>query len=151
MNVFKSYTENSVVIMGRKTYESIGKPLKNRNNFVISNTIYKSHEDVTVVPSLEYFMEYFYPRFEELDKDVYIIGGKMIYDEAFKMGIVEQCIVSYVNVDVNGDIKAPEMPKIFLRVAAQYFEKDDGDVSDMYINYYRTIKHLEPNPNYLYH
>ena len=36
---FKKYTSNKIIIMGRKTYESIGRPLPNRTNFVISRTV----------------------------------------------------------------------------------------------------------------
>ena len=39
---FKNYTINKSIIMGRKTYESIGRPLPNRNNIVISKTLFKS-------------------------------------------------------------------------------------------------------------
>ena len=50
---FKEYTTNKIIIMGRKTYESIGKPLPNRMNYVVSTTIgeiegalvFKSTED----------------------------------------------------------------------------------------------------------
>ena len=36
---FKDYTSNKIIVMGRKTFESIGKPLPNRINYVVSNTI----------------------------------------------------------------------------------------------------------------
>ena len=38
---FKEYTTNKIIIMGRKTFESIGRPLPNRINYVVSNTIDK--------------------------------------------------------------------------------------------------------------
>ena len=36
---FKNYTSNKIIVMGRKTYESIGRPLPNRINLIVSNTI----------------------------------------------------------------------------------------------------------------
>ena len=36
---FKEYTSNKIIIMGRKTYESIGRPLPNRTNFIVSRTL----------------------------------------------------------------------------------------------------------------
>ena len=39
LNHFKEYTTNKIIVMGRKTYESIGRPLPNRINYIVSNTI----------------------------------------------------------------------------------------------------------------
>ena len=49
MNWFRKHTKNKVVVMGRKTYESIGKPLKGRVNVVLTrNSDYNPHPDVLV-------------------------------------------------------------------------------------------------------
>lgn len=89
---FKRLTSNQVVIMGRKTYESIGKPLSNRQNIVISRTKHDDSEDLMWATSLEeaigkFKEEYFLsscPRIE-----IFIIGGASLYKEALDKGIVD--------------------------------------------------------------
>ena len=49
---FKEYTTNKTILMGRKTFESIGRPLPNRTNFVISNTI-KSIDGASVYTNMQ--------------------------------------------------------------------------------------------------
>ena len=70
---FKRITSGHPVIMGRKTFESLGRPLPNRQNVVISRTTTQI-EGYTVVDSLEAAIALF-PQEEE----VFIIGGAQIY------------------------------------------------------------------------
>lgn len=53
---FSAYTQNKAIVMGRKTYESIGRPLPNRKNIVISSSL-ESQEDLEVVPNLNQAIE----------------------------------------------------------------------------------------------
>lgn len=75
LKYFKQMTLNSVIIMGANTWRSIGsKPLPNRINLVISNTIpnsYKSVEDALTEA-------------KKYDKPIFIIGGESIYEQSFK-------------------------------------------------------------------
>lgn len=78
MKWFRSQTTNNVVIMGRKTWESLGcKNLPNRINIVISSLHVKDCHGSFTSPqtALEYCQEKF------SDKDVYIIGGGTIYEQ----------------------------------------------------------------------
>lgn len=77
---FKELTLGNVVIMGRKTYESIGKPLNCRNNIVItSNPIESDKENLWFVNSLDAA----YELAETIDGDkIFVIGGGKIYEEA---------------------------------------------------------------------
>ncbi len=70
---FKKVTANGAIIMGRKTYESIGRPLPNRQNIVISKTM-GSTDGVTVVGSLQ-------DAYAAVDteRDIYVIGGGEVY------------------------------------------------------------------------
>lgn len=74
---FKELTTGNVVIMGRNTFDSIGKPLPNRQNIVISRKPLDI-EGVTVVHSLEDAY-----KVAEADKEVFVIGGGQIYTLAF--------------------------------------------------------------------
>jgi len=98
---FKKLTENHVVIMGRKTFESIGKPLPHRLNIIItrdkSYSVPKSndparpaggsnHRMVVVCSSLEEALRVskFKIRNSKLSKEVFVIGGGQIYQQAIK-------------------------------------------------------------------
>ncbi len=75
LKYFKSVTSGSPVIMGRKTYESIGRPLPGRKNIVISRS-YAAPEGVVVVKSLEEAYEV------ANAQKCFVIGGGQIYAEA---------------------------------------------------------------------
>ena len=76
---FKRITSGHPVIMGRKTFESLGRPLPNRTNVVISRTT--THiEGCTVVDSLEKAIALF-----PTDEEVFIIGGAQIYAQALSL------------------------------------------------------------------
>lgn len=97
MQNFKRLTTSNVVIMGRKTYESIGKPLKDRINIVISRSDNKDEENLIWVHSLEEAMK----KAKEYEKDIYIIGGGSIYKEALKKDIVDKIYLTRINKRVN--------------------------------------------------
>lgn len=73
---FKELTTGNVIIMGRKTYDSIGRPLPNRQNIVVSHTN-TAIDGVTVVHSLEDAY-----KTAETGKEIFIIGGGQIYELA---------------------------------------------------------------------
>lgn len=75
---FKEHTLNKICVMGRNTYESIGKPLKNRTNIVLtSKKNYNPHYDVLVRHSLEEVLDEF-----KNEDEIMIIGGEMLYRQA---------------------------------------------------------------------
>ena len=74
---FKKITTGKTVIMGRKTFESIGKVLPNRRNIVLSRQTGKKIQGAEVFHSLEEVMNLF----ENSSEEVFIIGGADLYDE----------------------------------------------------------------------
>ena len=81
MQHFKDLTLGNVVIMGRKTYESIGKPLSSRDNIVITSheLSVEDYENLWVVKSLEEA----YKLAEDLDGEkIFVIGGAQLYEAA---------------------------------------------------------------------
>mgnify|MGYP003393249244 CR=1 FL=1 len=76
---FKEITSGHPIIMGRKTFESIGRPLPNRVNIVITRDPNFSVEGVNTVHSLDEAL-----RQAQGDDEVFIIGGGQIYNEAIK-------------------------------------------------------------------
>lgn len=96
---FKSITSGHPIIMGRKTFESIGKPLPNRTNIIITKNKDLKIEGCTIVHSLQ----------EAIDtcegKDAFIIGGGSIYEQA--LAIADQLYLTLVDVELEADTFFP--------------------------------------------
>lgn len=77
---FKKTTQDHAVVMGRKTYESIGRPLPNRKNIILSKSEMKTNENVEVANSFEQalFSADVYS-IANSKRDIFIIGGDQIY------------------------------------------------------------------------
>lgn len=105
MKMFKDRTTNNIVVMGRKTFESIGKPLPNRVNIVLSSDENYRPENVTVVSSIADVI----PETKKYpDKDVFIIGGSTIYEQFIKHAdeiILTHLGISAQNVDAYFPVK----------------------------------------------
>lgn len=83
LKLFKKLTTGNIVLMGRKTFDSIGcKPLPDRINIVISSVKKYENEDVITFDNLETAVEYSKQYFP--DKVLYIIGGGKIYEQGIK-------------------------------------------------------------------
>lgn len=112
---FKSLTENHVVVMGQKTFESLGKPLPKRVNIVISNDwSFNSPEgypddkgtEVIVVRDIESALnsaEYY----NDNDYEIFIIGGGTIYREMMKY--CYRLYITRIFKDYDGDTFFPEI------------------------------------------
>jgi len=119
---FKKTTLGCPVIMGRKTFESLGKPLKGRlNNILTRNKNYKPSDEIKVFPSLN--DAYDYCRNEGHEK-IFVIGGGNIFPEGMKQA--DEMIISVMDFDAEGDIYFPEINetewKIRLREKRNGFE-----------------------------
>jgi|TARA_B110000971_G_scaffold176530_1_gene182026 dihydrofolate reductase len=98
---FKKITLGHPVIMGRKTYDSIGKPLKDRDNIVISRDNSLKIDHVEVVDSLEKAV------FKTADSpEVFIIGGQQIYQIA--LPLATHMYVTKVDGNFEGDAYFPD-------------------------------------------
>ena len=83
LRLFKQFTTGNVVLMGRKTFDSIGcKPLPDRINIVISSKKDFENVGITTFDNMETAVEYSKRNFP--DKDLYIIGGGQIYEQGIK-------------------------------------------------------------------
>ena len=80
MKYFRSTTTGHPVLMGRKTFDSIGRPLPNRTNFVVSRHPENLPEGVEPVKDLREFLE----SHRDNEEEVFVIGGGMVYFEALK-------------------------------------------------------------------
>lgn len=117
---FKQLTSGHPIIMGRKTYESLGKPLPNRTNIVITRNKDWNPEGVLVMNSLHEAIE----KSKEIDEEVYIIGGGNIYEQA--MDWADAVEVTEVHQEFEGDTKFPEIDlAIWEETSREDFEKDE--------------------------
>ena len=104
---FKNITTDNVVIMGRKTYESIGKTLPNRVNIVLSRNM-KSNEDFYTFDSIEKAIEWSKENYPQ--KEIFIIGGASVYDKALKDDIVDKLYMTKIKQTVeDADAFFPEI------------------------------------------
>lgn len=102
---FKKLTENHVIIMGRKCFESIGKPLPNRTNVVVSSNMDLEIPGCIVKPSLQYAADYANSRY---DSTPFIIGGGTLYRQA--INLVNVLYLTRVHTIIeDGDVFFPEL------------------------------------------
>lgn len=106
MQYFKSLTMGSPIIMGRKTFESLGKPLKGRLNIVISRheSLKETFPEVMVFNSLQKAFDYC--ENEAGAEKVFIIGGGEIYKEAVKTA--DGMSISQMKFEAEGNVYFPE-------------------------------------------
>lgn len=106
MKFFRAQTSGSTVIMGRLTYESIGRPLPKRRNIVISGQEGLKIEGAQVYKSLEDALK----ACEGEQNDVYILGGARVYSEA--LGYADEIILTEIDSEFPGaDVFFPEFDK----------------------------------------
>jgi len=97
---FKRVTADKTVVMGRKTFESIGRPLPKRKNIVItSDPQFRWRHKVITYPTLAEALS-------QEDGDVFAIGGQRIYEEACSLRPAT-FYITVVDADPEGDVKFP--------------------------------------------
>jgi dihydrofolate reductase len=119
---FKEITTGHTIIMGRKTYESIGRPLPNRQNIVISRDL-DDAPGYTVVRDLDAAYA------AATNDDVFVIGGGQIY--ALALDTVDQLYVTEVNEIFAAQVFFPEIdPVIWHEVSREHHDQDDANKYD---------------------
>ena len=99
---FRTTTSGHPVVMGRKTYDSIGRPLPKRTNVVITRDTNLTIEGCTVVHSLEEAVAMF-----DKSEEVFIIGGAQIYAQA--LAIADRIYLTVIDKEYEGDTSFPEI------------------------------------------
>ena len=133
---FKKYTSNKIIIMGRKTYESIGRPLPNRTNFVISRTVTEI-PGAYVFSNLENAIDEAKQKNKDLglESEVVIIGGGYLFRET--MNSFNKLVITRVDCDIDGDIYYPEIDLSgWSLIKSESFLKDEENDYDFKIEEY---------------
>ncbi|MCL2761113.1 MAG: dihydrofolate reductase [Desulfuromonadales bacterium] len=103
MKHFKQVTMGHPILMGRKTFESIGKPLPGRRNIILTRNKDYHHPACETATSIEEAIKMVLP-----GEELFICGGKEAYREA--LPIAETLYITKIEVDVDEGISFPEIP-----------------------------------------
>jgi len=121
---FKTNTLGKPIAMGRKTYESVGKPLPGRENIVITRDLNFTAPGCTVMHSLEAVLEY--------TKDVeelMIVGGAQIYEQA--LPLTQRLYLTRVQAEIAGDRYFPSWdPQQWQQIMVEHHYADDKHAYD---------------------
>lgn len=113
LKYFKKVTTNSVVIMGRKTFESIGKILPNRLNVVISKQseelkeIYKEYKNCLFFDN--YIDMFLFINNQEFYKNIFVIGGGEVYKYFIENNIINKYYITEIKQEFEGDTYFPNV------------------------------------------
>lgn len=122
---FKKTTLNHVVIMGRKTFESLGKPLPNRTNIIITRDKNYKAESCIVVNSLTEALKVA----AKEDENPFILGGAEIYKQAIPF--TDRLDLTFVYHKFEADVFFPEIDrKIWKETSRENFKADDKNKYD---------------------
>tara|TARA_B100001769_G_scaffold35797_1_gene23876 strand:- start:283 stop:789 length:507 start_codon:yes stop_codon:yes gene_type:complete len=136
---FKEYTTNKIIIMGRKTYESIGRPLPNRINYVVSRTIDKIEGafvfdsiDGAICDAKAYCVE------ENLE-EIVIIGGGFLFRDT--ISITNKLVLTKVDCEIDGDVFYPEIDLTdWTEIDSKSFMKDSDNDFNFTVSTYDRVR-----------
>jgi dihydrofolate reductase len=116
---FKKVTLGHHIIMGRKTFESLGKPLPNRTTIIITRNKNFTQHGCIVVNSLNEAIEA-----TKEDENPYILGGAEIYKQA--LDIADKLDLTFVHQNFEADVFFPEIDfKIWKETSREDFKSDE--------------------------
>ena len=136
---FKKYTTGKIIVMGRKTHESIGRPLPNRVNYVISSTL-KDIEGVSIFTSLEDAIEAakIYNLDQDIANEIAIIGGGYLFRDSIDS--FNKLILTRVDCSIDGDVYYPEIDfNNWELISSNKFLKNKDNQYDFTVETYKKL------------
>ena len=125
LKFFKNTTWGGVVVMGRKTFESVNKPLPGRTNIIITKQPNWHAENVVVANSLEDAIA----KATALHfKEIFIIGGGEIYKQS--MEIANRIYLTKVHTEIDGDTFFPALGNDWKLTSSQHCKADEKNLFD---------------------
>lgn len=135
LQYFKKLTMGKPIIMGRKTYISIGRPLPGRTNIILSHTLSPAN-GIIVVNSLVQAI-----RHCQEAEEIFIIGGAEIFNQAITLA--NRLYITRIHHQFGADVFFPKMDEgQWHCVNEEFREKDDKNEYDMTFFIYEKIKSL---------
>ena len=132
---FRELTSENIIVMGRKTYDSIGRPLPKRENLVLSKNKKLKIENAKVFNTPQEILDFYNKREEE--KDLFIIGGNYIY-ELF----IEYCdylLITFVDKEYKGDAYFPKIDWTKWELTNEEKKSDNQENLTYYFRDYKKI------------
>ena len=131
LNYFKEKTTNKAIIMGRKTFESIGRPLPNRLNIVMTRSKEKV-DGVIIAPNKEIAIE----KARDFSSEIFVIGGEYIYKEFLEMA--SEMLLTEIDLDTDGDTYFPRWDESeWLEVSRESKIDDSQKINYEFVKYKR--------------
>ncbi|WGH74170.1 dihydrofolate reductase [Tenacibaculum tangerinum] len=122
---FKKITTGHSILMGRTTFESIGKPLPNRTSIIITRNNNYFIDGCLIANSIEQAIAL------AEGKDAFIIGGAQIYKQALEQDLVDRLDITLLHHEFEADAFFPEIDKkIWKEVAREDFKADEKNKYD---------------------
>lgn len=113
MKFFREKTSGHIIVMGRKTFESFPKPLKNRLHVVITRQEnYQAPEGVVVFSNIDEALKFCETQTPQWGEEVFIIGGGEIYKQTLQTA--DQLYLTLIDQEFEGDAKYPEYEDQFV-------------------------------------
>ncbi len=112
------------IIMGRKTFESIGRVLPNRTNIIITTNTELEIENAIIVSSFEMALEA--AKDAPGNDEIFIFGGGQIFKEALESGIVDRLYLTIVDADRDADTFFPDYSE-FEKIVSE----EDGEYENL--------------------
>ncbi|MDP4601244.1 MAG: dihydrofolate reductase [Polaribacter sp.] len=123
---FRQLTTGHHMIMGRKTYESIGKPLPNRTTIIVSRNPEYFQEGCLTASSLENAIQ-----IAKNEEVICIVGGEQIYRKALENNLVDALDITLVHDEFDADVFFPEIDlKIWEEISRENFKADEKNKFD---------------------
>jgi len=136
---FKAITIGKPVIMGRKTFESIGRPLPKRFNIVVSRRSELVIPGTEVLPSLESALreaKAWCRSQPEPCEEIFVIGGATLYKEA--LPLIDRMYLTFIDLDFEGDAYFPNWDRSQFREMSR--ERHSGPVPHSYCVFERISR-----------
>jgi dihydrofolate reductase len=132
---FKAITQGGVVVMGRKTLESMGRALPKRVNWVITRDVNWEFAGTKVAHSIEEALTQAVIDVQASEKPntIFIIGGGEIFSQT--MPIADRLELTHVALDVQGDAHYPHIPSEFKKVASEQHTDDKTGIAFEFATY----------------
>ena len=123
---FKKVTTGHYILMGRNTFESIGKPLPNRTSVIITRNRNYFKDGCLIANSIEEAIE-----LVDTNEDAFIIGGAQIYKQALESNLVDKLDITLVHENFDADVFFPEINSdIWEEISREDFKADEKNNFD---------------------
>lgn len=126
LKYFKKVTLNHHIVMGRKCFQSIGRPLPKRTNVIITRNPFFVASNALIVNSIEEALKLAKENGEE---EVFIIGGGQVYE--LTKHLWDRIYLTEVDLEVDGDVYFPKLdPKKWKEVSSEKHQADEKNEYD---------------------